>query len=44
MARGPLFGHIGDEIFKNRNIYIYRASTGHETQFRNKFGVKLSLP
>jgi hypothetical protein len=23
MARGPLFGHIGDEIFKNRNIYIY---------------------
>jgi hypothetical protein len=38
---GPLFGHIGDEISKNRGKNkIHWVSRGHETEF----GAKLSLP
>jgi hypothetical protein len=42
--RNPLFGHIGDEISKNRKKNSYWASTGHETQVSSKVGDKLSLP
>jgi len=40
----PLFGRIGDEIFKKQEKKVHWVSTGHETQFRNKFGAQLSLP
>jgi len=40
----PLFGHIGDEISKNREKKVHWASTGYEIQFSSKFGAKLSLP
>jgi len=42
--RNLLFGHMGDEIFKNRKKKVHWASTRHETQFSSKFGAKLSLP
>jgi hypothetical protein len=42
--RNPLFGHMGDEISKNRTKKVYWASTRHETQFSTKFAAKLSLP
>jgi hypothetical protein len=42
--RNPLFSHIGDEISKNKGGKITLvALTGHETQFRSKFGAQLSL-
>jgi hypothetical protein len=39
----PLFGHIGDEVCKNRKKKVHWASREHETQFGNNFGAKLSL-
>jgi hypothetical protein len=43
--QNPLFGHIRDEISKNRGgKKKYWTSRGHETQFSSKFGDELSLP
>jgi hypothetical protein len=36
----PLFGHIGDEISKNREKKVHWASRGYETQLSSKFGAK----
>jgi hypothetical protein len=40
----PLFGHIGDEISKNRGGGNTLGLRGHETEFSTKFGAKLSSP
>jgi hypothetical protein len=37
-ALEPLFGHVGDEISKNRGTKVHWASRGHETQFSSKIG------
>jgi hypothetical protein len=39
--RNPLFGMRFQTTGKKR---VHWASTGHETQFSNKFGAKLSSP
>jgi hypothetical protein len=42
--QNPLFGHIGDEISKNKEKKIHRVLTRLEIQFNSKFVTKLSLP
>jgi hypothetical protein len=42
--QNPQFGQIGDGISEKQRKNVHRASSGHETQFRSKFGAKLSLP
>jgi hypothetical protein len=39
----PLFGHIGDEISKDRGKSTL-GLRGHEPEFTTKFGAKLSSP
>jgi len=38
---GPVWSHRGD--FKKQEKKVHWVSTGHEIQFRSKFGAKLSL-
>jgi hypothetical protein len=42
IPKPPLWSHRGLD-FKKQEKKIHWASMGHETQFNNKFGVKLSL-